>query len=190
GLDSKIIHPGQKRSTTDKASQEETLTTESYIVKKGDTLSKIASKYNVNVDKLMEWNDLSDTLIIIDQELKINNISQEDSQVKTEEANEPEQKSEAKTISVTATAYTAKCDGCSGITSTGINLIENPDKKVIAVDPNVIPLGTEVYVEGYGNAIAGDIGGAIKGNKIDVHVPTKDEAKSWGVQTVDVTILD
>jgi len=190
GLDSTIIHPGQKISTTDKASQEETLTTESYIVKKGDTLSKIASKYNVNVDKLMEWNDLSDTLIIIDQELKINNISQEDSQVKTEEANEPEQKSEAKTISVTATAYTAKCDGCSGITSTGINLIKNPDKKVIAVDPNVIPLGTEVYVEGYGNAIAGDIGGAIKGNKIDVHVPTKDEAKSWGVQTVDVTILD
>ena len=95
-----------------------------------------------------------------------------------------------KTISVTATAYTAKCDGCSGITSTGIDLLANPDKKVIAVDPNVIPLGTEVYVEGYGKAVAGDIGGAIKGNKIDVHVPTKDEAKSWGVRTVDVTILN
>ncbi|SFM19086.1 3D (Asp-Asp-Asp) domain-containing protein [Gracilibacillus orientalis] len=94
------------------------------------------------------------------------------------------------TIEVSATAYTAKCDGCSGVTATGIDLLENPNMKVIAVDPSVIPLGTRVHVEGYGEAIAGDTGGAIKGNKIDVHVPNKDEAYDWGVRTVDVTILD
>lgn len=91
-------------------------------------------------------------------------------------------------ITVTATAYTADCEGGSGITYTGVDLKANPDAKVIAVDPSVIPLGTEVYVEGYGHAVAADIGGAIKGNKIDVFIPRQAEAESWGVQTVDVTI--
>ncbi|MCL7749283.1 G5 and 3D domain-containing protein [Halalkalibacter alkaliphilus] len=95
-----------------------------------------------------------------------------------------------RTLTVTATAYTAGCSGCSGITATGINLNNNRNMKVIAVDPSVIPLGTRVHVEGYGNAIAGDTGGAIKGNKIDVHVPTKSEAFRWGSRTVKVTILD
>lgn len=40
--------------------------------------------------------------------------------------------------------------------------------KMIAVDPKVIPLGSKVWVEGYGEAIAGDTGGAIKGNRIDI----------------------
>ena len=74
---------------------------------------------------------------------------------------------------MTATAYTAHCNGCSGITRTGINLRSNPNLKVIAVDPNIIPLGSKVWVEGYGYAVAGDTGGAIKGMKIDLHVPTK-----------------
>ncbi|WP_216831186.1 G5 and 3D domain-containing protein [Alkalihalobacterium elongatum] len=95
-----------------------------------------------------------------------------------------------KTMTVTATAYTANCNGCSGITATGINLKNNRNMKVIAVDPNVIPLGSRVHVEGYGTAIAGDTGGAIRGNKIDVHVPTKNEAYRWGNRTVKITILD
>ena len=73
-----------------------------------------------------------------------------------------------KTIFMKSTAYTADCSGCSGVTATGINLKKNPNTKVIAVDPNVIPLGTKVHVDGYGYAIAGDTGGAIRGNKIDV----------------------
>ncbi|WP_099351414.1 3D domain-containing protein [Fredinandcohnia onubensis] len=95
-----------------------------------------------------------------------------------------------KEITVTATAYTATCEGCSGITSTGINLLENPDAKVISVDPSVIPLGSKVHVEGYGEAIAGDTGGAIKGNKIDIFIPSKQDAINYGVQQVKVTILD
>ena len=66
---------------------------------------------------------------------------------------------------VTSTAYTAECNGCSGRTATGINLRANPNMKIIAVDPNFIPLGTKVYVEGYGYAIAADTGGAMKGQK-------------------------
>ncbi|PYZ98922.1 peptidoglycan-binding protein [Alteribacter lacisalsi] len=89
-----------------------------------------------------------------------------------------------------ATAYTAYCDGCTGITYTGQDLRANPDKKVIAVDPDVIPLGSTVYVEGYGEAIAGDIGGAIQGNRIDLHMATKEEALEFGRQTVTVEVLD
>lgn len=103
-------------------------------------------------------------------------------EVKSEEA-------EGKVITATATAYTAKCDGCTGITSTGVDLNENPNAKVIAVDPSVIPLGSKVHVEGYGYATAADTGSAIKGNKIDVHVPNKAEAIGWGVKTVKVTIV-
>lgn len=71
-----------------------------------------------------------------------------------------------------------------------MNLKENPDAKVIAVDPSVIPLGTKVYVEGYGYATAEDIGGAIKGNRIDVFIPTQSGALEWGRKQVKVTILD
>lgn len=94
------------------------------------------------------------------------------------------------TISVEATAYTVESAGGNGITTIGIDLNKNPDAKVISVDPNVIPLGTKVYVEGYGHAIAGDTGSAIKGNKIDVYLPTEEEALNWGRRTVNVTILE
>ncbi len=103
----------------------------------------------------------------------------------TENSNEDEN-----IITVKATAYTADCEGGTGVTYTGIDLKANPNQKVIAVDPSVIPLGTKVYVEGYGNAIAGDIGGAIKGNKIDVFIPSETEAEDWGIKTVDVKILE
>ncbi|NBJ69759.1 MULTISPECIES: LysM peptidoglycan-binding domain-containing protein [Clostridia] len=107
----------------------------------------------------------------------------------------PEQQSQQKkpqgqSFSVTATAYTASCNGCSGVTATGVDLNKDPNAKVIAVDPSVIPLGSKVYVEGYGYATAADTGGAIKGNKIDVHVPSKGEATNWGVRTVNVTIVE
>ncbi|MFL6517415.1 MAG: 3D domain-containing protein, partial [Bacillus sp. (in: firmicutes)] len=97
---------------------------------------------------------------------------------------------DTKEITMRATAYTASCEGCSGTTATGINLKANPDKKVIAVDPNVIPLGSKVYVEGYGEAIAGDTGGAIKGNRIDIFIPSKQDAVNFGVKQVKVKILD
>src|SRR5690606_1337600 len=99
-----------------------------------------------------------------------------------------EEKAESKSFTVTATAYTADCKGCSGVTSTGINLNDNPDAKVIAVDPDVIPLHSLVYVEGYGYAIAGDTGSAIRGNKIDVFLSSEKAAKNWGVRKVKVTI--
>lgn len=95
-----------------------------------------------------------------------------------------------KEMTVTATAYTAYCQGCSGTTYTGIDLRANPHLKVIAVDPSIIPLGSRVWVEGYGEAIAGDIGGAIKGNIIDVFIENQQDALNWGRRTVQIKVLD
>lgn len=96
-----------------------------------------------------------------------------------------------RTFYVEATAYVALCDtGCTGITATGINLLQNPGLKVIAVDPSVIPLGSKVHVEGYGYAIAGDTGGAIKGNRIDLYVQNHSDAVAYGRQQIKVTILE
>ncbi|MBU8881426.1 DUF348 domain-containing protein [Bacillus sp. FJAT-29790] len=95
-----------------------------------------------------------------------------------------------KEVYVTSTAYTASCNGCSGKTATGLNLHANPNVRVIAVDPRVIPLGTKVYVEGYGYAVAADTGSSIKGNKIDVFFASKAEAYRWGRKTVKIRILN
>lgn len=95
-----------------------------------------------------------------------------------------------KVMYMNATAYTAHCTGCSGITATGINLSANPNLKVIAVDPGVIPLGSKVWVEGYGYAVAGDTGGAIKGNRIDLHVPNDAAARKFGRRSVKVKVLN
>jgi 3D (Asp-Asp-Asp) domain-containing protein len=61
---------------------------------------------------------------------------------------------------------------------------------IVAVDPNVIPMGTKLYIEGYGEAIAADQGNAIKGNRIDLFFDTHQQALNWGMKTVKVTILN
>lgn len=61
---------------------------------------------------------------------------------------------------------------------------------IVAVDPDVIPMGTKLYVEGYGEAIAADQGGAINGNRIDLFFDSKHEAYDWGMRTVKVTIIE
>lgn len=91
-------------------------------------------------------------------------------------------------IYVTATAYSPEESG--SVTKLGYNIKANPNMKLIAVDPSVIPLGKKVWVEGYGVAIAGDTGGAIVGHKIDVLMPTKAASLSWGRKTVKVVILN
>ena len=98
-------------------------------------------------------------------------------------------------MSFKATHYTAYCNGCSGITKTGINArqsIYHQGYRIIAVDPSVIPLGSIVEVSTpYGSftAIAGDTGGAIKGNKIDILVGSTEEAYRLGVVNVEIRIV-
>ena len=89
-------------------------------------------------------------------------------------------------LQVQATGYTPYDAGCTGITATGTRA----GYGTIAVDPSVIPLGTQLYIPGYGYGIAADTGGAIKGNKIDLCYETKSDAFSWGRRNVTIYIVD
>jgi 3D (Asp-Asp-Asp) domain-containing protein len=59
---------------------------------------------------------------------------------------------------------------------------------MVAVDPRVIPLGTELHIEGYGSAVAADTGGAIQGQKIDLYMDSEHECLQWGRRKVEVQI--
>ena len=90
-----------------------------------------------------------------------------------------------KEIICSATAYTG-----GGRTSSGMSCERDPDGiSTISVDPSIIPLGTMVYIEGYGYAVAADTGGSVKGNKIDVYFNSLSECYNWGSKSVKVTIL-
>ena len=88
-------------------------------------------------------------------------------------------------LHVIATAYTAGCYGCSGITASGVRA----GFGVIAVDPRLIPLGTRLFVPGYGRAIAGDTGGAITGRRVDLGFDTVADAMRFGRQPMTVYVL-
>lgn len=209
-LSTDLIHPGDVLTVA---------TEKQYTVKQDDTLWDIAVNYQVSVNQIKEWNKLNTDIIHPGLNLVIydglNNVANgkettaETAPKAEEKANESQNaettskevsqnvvtpstsvEDNSKEITVMATAYTASCEGCSGTTATGVDLNANPNAKVIAVDPTIIPLGSKVYVEGYGEAIAADTGGAIKGNRIDVFISSEQKAINWGKKQLKVKILN
>lgn len=87
---------------------------------------------------------------------------------------------EARYMQASAYTYTGRR------TATG----KYPEVGMVAVDPSVIPLGTRLYVEGYGYAVAADTGGAVRGNELDIFMETREQCLNWGRRTVKVYILD
>jgi 3D (Asp-Asp-Asp) domain-containing protein len=87
----------------------------------------------------------------------------------------------SKTITVESTAYTFT----GNKTATGLT----PRQGIIAVDPRVIAMGSKVYVEGYGYAIAADTGGDIKGNRVDVFFTNLRQCIDWGRKPVRIHVL-
>lgn len=175
---------------------------------KKDRQEQLQNKYRLDVSKVKSERDeliqqkeaLEKELELLKSELKskeqeLQRVKQHTVKQQTKNLHHTQSASTAsKTLTAVATAYTAYCKGCSGVTATGINLRENPNAKVIAVDPKVIPLNSKVEVvyndQSLGVFVAGDTGGAIKGNKIDIFMPSKEEAYNWGRRTVTVRVLD
>ena len=91
-----------------------------------------------------------------------------------------------RSIVMHASAYSAFDPGNGKYTGNGTLL----KKGIAAVDPNVIPLGTRLFIPGYGEAIADDVGGSIKGNRIDLAFDSRDDALQFGVRNVIVYIVE
>ncbi|ANZ97463.1 MULTISPECIES: 3D domain-containing protein [Brochothrix] len=169
-------------------------------VKSGDTLSLIAKRHNVNASELQKKNKIKNANTIrVGQVLTLpakksaaKKTTTKKKAVKKAPAKKKVVKKKApakkvlKTVRVSSSAYSRAQRGMSNYTATGIDLRKK--SKVIAVDPKVIKLGSKVYVPGYGEAIAGDTGGAIRGKKIDVHMNSVNACYNWGRRTVNVKV--
>ena len=90
-----------------------------------------------------------------------------------------------KPIVVEATAYTRFDESCGDYTANG-NLVEHG---IISVDPSVIPLGTQVYIPGYGYAVADDTGGAICGYKVDLAMDSVEDALDFGRRDITIYLI-
>lgn len=124
--------------------------------------------------------------IIKEKTISVSKVNVDKASIKEEVKLESEDNS--KGILMNATAYSRNEVGLGNITANGTDLrnISN----VIAVDPKVIPLGSKVEIEGLGMYIAADTGGAIKGNKIDIHFESVNECLEFGRKAVNVKILN
>lgn len=106
-------------------------------------------------------------------------------------------RSSKRTVTFETTAYTTNPENNGSrlyngraLTASGYdvtNTITYEGRRIVAVDPSVVPLGTKVHVEGFGDAIALDTGGAIRGKVMDLLVGSKQEALEWGRRQVTVT---
>lgn len=134
------------------------------------------------------------------KKIKANQLKAEQDLVKQETQNSKKSKSAKINNSVSTqqfnmTSYVSNCKGCSGTTSTGIdvkNTIYHNGMRVVSTDRNVIPMGSILEISVGGNtfkAQALDVGGAIKGNKMDLLVSSKSEAMEFGRKTATVKIV-
>lgn len=159
---------------------------------------------NANIDDLTE--KLADTKERLEQAL--NDVKEAKASVRSDKRNDTDSDNNggsgvdnvvtAEIDVFEATFYTAFCDtGCTGVTASGVdvsNTIYHEGRRIVAVDPSVIKLGTVVKVtlaDGTSfEATAADTGGDIKGNRIDVLVADKEEARRLGRQDVKVAIME
>jgi 3D (Asp-Asp-Asp) domain-containing protein/peptidoglycan hydrolase CwlO-like protein len=90
-----------------------------------------------------------------------------------------------------ATAYHAFGKGGNDISGNGITAIGLRARKgIVAVDPKVIPLGTKLYIPGYGEALAADTGGRIKGSRIDLCFESLEECFRFGIRKIKIYLVE
>ncbi|MCS1352039.1 3D domain-containing protein [Mechercharimyces sp. CAU 1602] len=167
-------------------------------VVKGDTVFNLAKRYQTDVDTISQLNQLvNPALIRVGQKLKVPQ-SNEEKTASMDQANSEKKKSEEANAvpamvrgdavgEFTLTAYTAGPESTGkkagdpgyGITSSGAKAVEGI---TVAVDPQVIPIGSRVYIDGLGYFVAQDTGSAIQGKRIDIFMEDVSEARQFGVK--------
>jgi 3D (Asp-Asp-Asp) domain-containing protein len=113
---------------------------------------------------------------------KLNDVSMELDELSIDTMQENRSTGQIEALGTFTVTHYCSCPKCcgewsDGITATGTHAAEG---RTIAVDPSVIPLGTEVEIDGVGTFIAEDVGGAIKGNKIDIFCESHETAIQRG----------
>lgn len=142
-----------------------------------------------NVEKLNETikntKNVEDATEVSNNDITVentDNTTADNSNNTTTEDTSPEYIS---TFTMESTAYTG-----GTVTASGTVPVRDPNGiSTIAVDSSVIPLGSLLYIDGYGYAIAADTGGAIHGNIIDLYLNSYDECINWGRQNVTVNLI-
>ncbi|ACT03501.1 3D domain-containing protein [Paenibacillus sp. JDR-2] len=189
----------------------------SHTAVEGDTFWKLSQKYSVSVDKLMKANAKIDPMniyaglkIVIPTTTTATTAKTTTTTAKAAAAKAATVTAQSvtdkagtihtfsKQLSIQATAYSGDASENGGWA--GLDYFGNKLKVgTVAVDPKVIPLGTKLYITGYNSdglptggmiATASDVGGAIKGNRIDIYLPgTPAEVNNFGIQNVKVYVL-
>lgn len=156
-------------------------------------LTNITTNSNVNIEFTSTIDNIINDVSIYNkkiEEQKVTEASNEadvEGNVKTETIAETQEASTSykATYTMEATAYAGDT-----ITATGVTPVRNANGlSTIAVDPSIIPLGSKVYIPGYGEAIAEDTGGAIKGHRIDLFLNSENECINWGRRNVTLHVL-
>ena len=119
----------------------------------------------------------------VEAEIEVENVPVSENQPTTQTV---ETNKNLGTFKISAYCHCSQCCGKSdGITATGTKVTAN---RTIAVDPRVIPLGSQVMIDG-NIYVAEDTGGNIKGNRIDMYFPTHQEALNWGIRYKEASII-
>ncbi len=171
--DNDSMYSGTTR-VTEKGSEGEKIVTERIVYRNGEEDERLIVSEQVTVEAVNR---------VVQRGTKsrpVSGVTSAEGGVLT--LNDGTQLSYSSVISGSSTAYTHTGHN----TATGTR----PAYGTIAVDPRVIPLGTRMYIPGYGYGVARDTGGAIKGNRIDVFFETRSEAIRWGRRSVTIYILD
>lgn len=160
------------------------------ILSKTDNISNHEFRYNEFKENLNTVEKLN-KIIEATKEVSTNNITVKNTNnssttdSNTTITNENINPGYISNFTMESTAYTGDT-----ITATGtVPVRDSEGISTIAVDPSIIPLGSLLYVDGYGYAIAADTGGAIQGNIIDLYLNSYDECMNWGRQNVSVYLI-